>query len=466
MRFPVRKTGDRISGWKAKEGRNMKNMTEGKPLKLIIGFAVPMLIGNIFQQIYNVADTVIVGRFLGEQALAGVGSTGSLTYFLLAMVSGMCNGAGLVAAQCFGCGNKERLAKTVTALIWVAGALTCIMACVGLFGAHFFLGLLSVPEDVMGYSMTYLHIIYSLVFGSVLYNGCAAVLNSVGDSRTPLYAVVASSAVNIALDLFFIVVCNLGVAGAAYATILAQCTSAFICLVKLLKVREEIGLSLMKGKPEREYIRLVIKTGFPAAFQSCMIALGAMSVQRLVNSFGSSVMAAYVAANRVDSVAIQVILSVGTALSVFTGQNTAQNRYDRIREALYKTLTVMVGAAVFIAVMVLLFRVQLMRLFLDAGESAEAIGIGCTYLTIIGVAYVIAGIMQSYQNVIRGAGDVNTCMVAGLTELAGRIVFAYLLSAVLGVTGIWIATPMSWSCGCIIPVVRYYSGRWKHKKLA
>ena len=126
MRFPVRKTGDRISGWKAKEGRNMKNMTEGKPLKLIIGFAVPMLIGNIFQQIYNVADTVIVGRFLGEQALAGVGSTGSLTYFLLAMVSGMCNGAGLVAAQCFGCGNKERLAKTVTALIWVAGALTAL----------------------------------------------------------------------------------------------------------------------------------------------------------------------------------------------------------------------------------------------------------------------------------------------------------------------------------------------------
>ncbi len=444
----------------------MKNMTEGKPLKWIIGFAVPMLIGNIFQQIYNVADTVIVGRFLGEQALAGVGSTGSLTYFLLALVSGMCNGAGLVVAQCFGCGNKERLAKTVTALIWVAGALTCIMAGAGLFGAEFFLRLLSVPEDVMPYSVTYLHIIYSLVLGSVVYNGCAAILNSTGDSRTPLYAVIASSAVNIGLDLFFIEKCNLGVAGAAYATILAQCTSAVICLVKLLKVREEIGLSLMKGKPEKKYMRLVVKTGFPTAFQSCMIGLGGMSVQRLVNSFGSSVMAAYAAANRVDSVAIQVILSMGTALSVFTGQNIAKNRYARIREALYKTLSVMVGAAAFIAAMVLLFRVQLMSLFLDAGESAEAIGAGCTYLSVIGVAYVIAGIMQSYQNVIRGAGDVNTCMVAGLTELAGRIVFAYLLSGILGATGIWIATPLSWSCGCIIPVIRYYSGKWKHKKLA
>lgn len=444
----------------------MKDMTQGKPLKLIIGFAIPMLIGNIFQQVYNVADTVIVGRFLGESALAGVGSTGTLTYFLLALVSGMCNGAGLVVAQCLGCGNKERLAKTVTALIWVAGVLTCIMSLIGIFGAEFFLRLLSVPENVIGYSATYLHIIYTFVFGSVVYNGCAAILNSVGDSKTPLRAVIASSVVNIVFDLFFIIVCKMGVAGAAYATILAQCTSAVICFVKVRQVREEIGLSLMKWKPEVHYIQLVVKTGFPAAFQSCMIALGGMSVQRLVNSFGSSTMAAYVAANRVDSVAIQVIVSIGTALSVFTGQNIAKNQYDRIREALYKTLAVMVGASVCIATLVLIFRVQLMSLFLDAGESAEAIGIGCTYLTIIGVAYVIAGVMQSCQNVIRGAGDVNTCMVAGLTELSGRIVFAYLLSGTLGVTGIWIATPLSWSCGCVIPVIRYYSGKWKHKRLA
>ena len=416
----------------------MKDMTQGKPLKLIIGFAIPMLIGNIFQQVYNVADTVIVGRFLGESALAGVGSTGTLTYFLLALVSGMCNGAGLVVAQCFGCGNKERLAKTVINF----NGFPCVMS------------FISVSSFL------------SFCFGSVVYNGCAAILNSVGDSKTPLRAVIASSVVNIVFDLFFIIVCKMGVAGAAYATILAQCTSAVICFVKVRQVREEIGLSLMKWKPEVHYIQLVVKTGFPAAFQSCMIALGGMSVQRLVNSFGSSTMAAYVAANRVDSVAIQVIVSVGTALSVFTGQNIAKNQYDRIREALYKTLAVMVGASVCIATLVLIFRVQLMSLFLDAGESAEAIGIGCTYLTIIGVAYVIAGVMQSYQNVIRGAGDVNTCMVAGLTELSGRIVFAYLLSGTLGVTGIWIATPLSWSCGCVIPVIRYYSGKWKHKRLA
>jgi Na+-driven multidrug efflux pump len=196
-----------------------------------------------------------------------------------------------------------------------------------------------------------------------------------------------------------------------------------------------------------------------------MISLGGMSVQRLINSYGASVMAAYVAANRIDSVAIQVIVSIGTALSVFTGQNMGNNDFKRIHEGLRKTLGMMMAASISIAIIVLVFRFKLMGLFLDSEASSEAVEIGATYLSIIGIAYVIAGIMQSYQNVIRGSGDVNTCMVAGLTELSGRIVFAYLLSSIIGVTGIWIATPLSWSCGCVIPVVRYYSGKWKGKRL-
>lgn len=443
----------------------MQDMTTGNPMKQIIGFAIPMLLGNIFQQIYNVADTIIVGQYLGEKALAGVGSTGTLTFFLLALVTGLCNGAGLVIAQCFGCKNTKQMGKVTVSLVWVAGILTGIVSVLGIFCSGFFLKLLSVPEDVISYSEIYLRIIYSFVFGNVIYNGASTILRSVGDSKTPLRAIICASLVNVALDLLFIIVCNMGVSGVAYATIISQCLSALICVIKVISIRREIGLIQLKWLPDRESIWLIIKTGFPSAFQSCMISLGGMSVQRLVNSFGASVMAAYVAANRVDSVAIQVIVSIGTALSVFTGQNIGKNQYERIREALYKTLVVMIAASVMIAIVVLLGREQLMRLFLDADSSANAIEIGCTYLSIIGVAYVIAGIMQSYQNVIRGAGDVNTCMVAGLMELAGRIVFAYLLSGILGVTGIWIATPLSWGCGCVIPVIRYYSGKWKQKKL-
>lgn len=441
----------------------MKNMTTGKPLPLIIGFAIPMLIGNLFQQIYNVVDTLIVGRYLGENALAGVGSTGTLTFFLLSLVYGLCTGAGLVSAQYFGNNKTEELKKSLVSLIWVAGILTLIVSVLGFTCTRFFLKLLQVPDTCMEYAVTYLHILFCFTFGSVAYNGISSILRSVGDSKSPLYALIVSAIANTLLDILFILVFKLGVAGVAYATILSQILSAVLVLIFLLKKRKEIGLTNLSWYPERQFILRILKTGFPAAFQSCMISLGGMSVQRLINSFGSSVMAAYAAVNRIDSVAIQVIVSIGTALSVFTGQNMGQRQFERIKKALYQTLVVMVAASVIIAFCVVCFRYQLIGLFLDKNASTEAIEVGATYLSIIGIAYVIAGVMQSYQNVIRGAGDVNTCMVAGLTELAGRIIFAYLLSHFLGSTGIWIATPISWGCGCVIPIIRYYSGKWKQK---
>lgn len=443
----------------------MKNMTTGNPFNLIIIFAIPMLIGNIFQQIYNVVDTIIVGKYLGEEALAGVGSTGTLTFFLLALILGLCNGAGLIIAQCFGCQDFRQLQKTIIALIWVASILTLFISVIGYIFSPALLCLLNVPDNVLPYSIEYLRIIFLFLIANVVYNGSATILRSTGDSKTPLYALIVSSILNIILDIVFILYCHMGVAGAAYATIASHVLSAAICIIHIYRKKQLLGLTHLDFKPDNAACILIIKTGFPSAFQSCMISLGGMSVQRLVNSFGSSVMAAYVAANRIDSVAIQVIVSIGTALSVFTGQNIAQKNFERIHDALRKTLVLMLGASISIASFVLIFRTNLMNFFLDEQASIEAITIGATYLSIIGVAYVIAGIMQSYQNIIRGAGDVNTCMVAGLTELAGRIVFAYLLSSLIGVTGIWIATPLSWACGCIIPVFRYYSGKWKTKKL-
>lgn len=443
----------------------MKDMTKGNPTVLILKFAIPMLIGSIFQQIYNVADTVIVGRYLGENALAGVGSTGTLTYFLTALVIGLCNGTGLVVAQCFGCRNTEKMKQVIVALVWTNCILTGIISLLGVFAARYFLILLSVPEEVIDYSTDYLRIIYCFVGGNVAYNGASTILRSTGDSKTPLLILIMASFINIILDIFFIVICQLGVAGTAYATVISQHISAIVCILYLYHKRHTLGLIRINWIPDLSSIILIVKTGFPSAFQSCMISLGGMSVQRLVNSYGSSVMAAYVAANRVDSIAIQVIVSIGTALSVFTGQNMGQNDFKRIHEGLRKTLAMMMLASISIAALVLLLRYPLMKIFLDEANSKEAISIGASYLSIIGIAYIIAGVMQSYQNVIKGSGDVNTCMIAGLTELAGRIIFAYTLSGFIGVVGIWIATPLSWGCGCIIPVVRYYSGKWKNKKL-
>lgn len=443
----------------------MKEMTTGNPLRLLTAFAIPMLLGNLFQQIYSIADTIIVGRFLGEAALAGVGGTGTLTGFLLALVIGLGNGAGLIVAQAFGCKDARKIRSTVTALIWVSGFLTLVISFCGITAAHLFLRLLGIPEEVMVYSLPYLRIILLCSAGSVLYNGASSILRSVGDSVTPLYALVLASVLNISLDLLFILVLRLGVTGAALATVISQFCSALLCISRLFRKRHLLGLSGLSLRPEAAAVRLIVKTGFPAAFQSCLISLGGMSVQRLVNSYGASAMAAYTAANRIDSFTIQIIVSLGTSLSVFTGQNIGAGYYDRIRKGLRYTLLLMMICSVSLACFVLCFRFPLMNLFLDASDSSEAVSIGATYLSIIGIAYIIAGIMQSYQNIIRGAGDVNTCMVAGLTELAGRIIFAYLLAPHLGTTGIWVATPLSWSCGCIIPVLRYYSGKWKTKRL-
>lgn len=434
-------------------------------MTVILGFAIPSLIGSVFQQVYNFVDVMIVGRYMGEKALAGVGSTGNLTFFLLALIMGLCNGAGIIVAQCFGAGDGKGMRKAVTAIIWVAGSLTAIVAVIGVVFGEFFLRLLSVPDDVIGYSEEYLRIIYLFVAGSVLYNGCSAILRSLGDSKTPLYALIIASVLNVGLDLLFVPGLGLGVQGVAIATVISQHISGVFCLGCLIRKRREYQLDGLERKPDPAMVKMIFKTGVPTAFQSCLISLGGMSVQRLINSFGASVMAAYAAAGKIDNIAIQVIVSLGTALSVFTGQNIGKKRFDRIRQGLRSTLLMSGIASIIIAAIAFCFGENLMLLFLGDKASQRAVDIGAEYLSIMGVAYIICGIMQSYQNIIRGSGDVNTCMVAGMTELAGRVFFSYLLAPVLEETGIWLATPISWGCGCVVPVIRYYTGKWKEKAL-
>lgn len=447
----------------------MRDMTQGKPLNEIMNFAVPMLIASIFQQFYQVVDTLIVGRYLGADALAGVGSTGTLTFLLLNFALGMANGGGLILAQCFGRKDRRKMRESILAMAWTMGVLCLVLSLLGFVFAGTFLVLLNVPEAVLPYAVPYIRIILLFSSASMLYNGMSAILRSVGDARTPLVSLVVSSILNIGLDLLFVITFHGGVAGAAAATVLSEYAAAGVGLYRILQQKEEFGFSREYGSgalPGKDAVLLVVRTSVPSSFQSSMISIGNLSVQRLINSFGAQTMAGYTAACRIDQLAIQTILSVGNALCVFTGQNIGAGRLDRITEGLKKSRVIMLLFAAVIALAAHFFRYPLMALFLDPGESPEATEVGASYLSIIGVAYLVCAVMQSYQNVIRGAGDVNTCMVAGLTELAGRIFFAYLLSPRLGSVGIWLATPLSWSCGCVIPVIRYYSGKWKNRTLA
>ncbi len=445
----------------------MKDMTKGSVLKALIAFSVPMLIASIFQQLYTLVDTFIVSRYLGADALAGVGATNLLIFLMLCIALGMGNGGGLIIAQCFGNKNYEKLKKTIISMCYCMFVLAALMSVIGFIYSKGILTFLKVPENVIDYSVSYIRIIFVLSFGTVLYNLGSSILRSVGDSKTPLYALVAASFINIGLDLLFILKFHMGVAGAAYATVISQIFSGLTCLFVIYRKRAFLGFTgSVSFIPDAGCTLLIVKTSLPATFQSCLIALGGISVQRLINSFGSEVMAGYIAASKVDSLAIQVILSVGSALCVFTGQNMGIGDFDRIKTALRQSRIIMFISAVIIAVCAYIFRFSIVGIFLDADADRLALETGAEYLSIVGVAYLICAIMQSYQNVIKGAGDVNTCMIAGLTELAGKIIFAYATAPFLGATGIWISTPFSWACGCIIPVVRYYSGKWKTKSLS
>ncbi len=443
------------------------DMTKGEPIKLIVGFAVPMFIGNIFQQVYNLTDAAIVGKFVGSEALAAVGATGTAVFLLVSWLIGFTRGAGVIFAQYVGSGRYDSMRRALATLIYAMAAMTIIISLGGIFVSKPLLRFLSTPPDIIDASVSYIRIMFMGTAGSALYNICASALNSIGDSKTPIYALIASAVTNIVLDLVFVLNFGLGVDGSAYATIISQFVSGMICLLFIIKKQKILHIKKDEWKFNSIMFSKIVKMGAPNALQSSFISLGGLGVQRLVNSCGTATVAAYTAANKIDSMAIQPVVSMGMAVSVFTAQNIGAGNIDRIVSGLKKVLKVIVSACAVLAVGIVVFRVPLLWLFLDKVTDAESIAIGGNYLCVVGIAYVIAGIMQSFLNVLKGAGDVNVSMTIGLVELGSRVLFAYMLVMLfdMGSFGIWLSTPLSWGTACTMTVIRYLSGKWKTKAI-
>jgi putative MATE family efflux protein len=378
---------------------------------------------------------------------------------------GMNNGAGIVMAQYWGAKRYDDFREVVASMFRVTLGITIFISVFGVLFAPVMLRMMNVPDHILPNSLAYIRIILGFIIFIAIFNACAVILRSVGDSKTPFRAMVISSLVNIALDLILVIGFGLGVAWVAAATIVAQFCAALYCVIVIIRKRKSMYLEGVFKVNGTEKIKQICRIGIPTAMQSCAVAIGGMSVQGIVNGYGGSVMAAYTTALRIDMLTIQIIVAFGMALSVFTGQNMGNQDFERIKEGLKATLKIMTVACVILAVGVLLFRYPLLGLFLNKDTDADAISYGAQYLSIIGIAYIIAGVMNSYLNVIRGAGDVKISVATGLTELAGRIFFAFILTGPvgLGVFGIWLSTPLSWGCGCVVPMVRYYQGNWKKK---
>jgi putative MATE family efflux protein len=439
----------------------MRDLTVGSPGRVILKFATPMLIGNVFQQLYNVADSIIVGRFIGKEALAAVGASFPIIFLLVSFVIGITMGSTIIISQYFGAKDIQNVRRTIDTLYIVLFFTSIIVGFLGIVFSGSVFNLMNLPSDVLPQAKIYL-IVY--LTGSIFffgYNGISAILRGLGDSRTPLYFLIVSTIMNILLAMLFVVVFKWGVAGAAFATVIAQAGAFISGVVYLNRTHPIINLSWRKLDFDREIFKKSIKIGLPSGIQQTFVALGMMALMRVVNNFGTNTLAAYTAAGRIDSLAGMPAMNFGIALSTFVGQNLGAQKPQRVKQGLKSTFFMASALALATTLLVVLFRSSLMRLFTN---DPYVIEIGSTYLVIISSFYIFFSSMFVIGGVMRGAGDTLVPMFITLFSLwIIRIPLAYLLSDKIGVTGIWWAIPIAWFLGAVLSYIYYLKGNWKKK---
>lgn len=441
----------------------MHDLTEGKPTGLIFRFATPMLIGNVFQQIYNVTDSIIVGKFLGKEALAAVGASFPIIFLLISFIIGIASGSTIIIAQYFGAKNNEKVLRTIDTLyIFLFFASLLVMVAGIVFSGPIF-RMIKLPESLIPDAVLYLNVYLS---GSIFFfgfNGTSAILRGLGDSKTPLYFLIISTVANIVLDLVFVVIFKWGIAGAALATVIAQAGAFLTTVVYLNRTHPVINLSWRKLYWDKDIFKSSVKIGLPTGFQQTFVSIGMIALLRIVNDYGTNVIAAYSVAGRIDGMAALPAMNFGQALSTFVGQNIGAGKLSRVKQGLVATLNMSSWTAVITSVLIIVFRHELMALFVS---DPEVIRIGAEYLLIVSGFYVIFSGMFVVGGVMRGAGDTLIPMFITLFSLwLVRIPLAAVLSKYMGETGIWWAIPIAWFMGMGLSYLYYRTGIWKKKSI-
>jgi putative MATE family efflux protein len=441
----------------------MKDLTIGREGKAIFLFALPMLFGHLFQQFYSMVDSAIVGKFLGKEALAAVGASFPIIFTMIALMIGIASGGMVVISQYFGAKDMDKVKKATETIYIFMFVASVILTVVGLLLVDPIFRITKLPPELLPMARIYINIYIAgivLFFG---YNGTAAILRGMGDSRTPLYFLVISTIANIILDLLFVLVFKWGVAGAAYATLISQGGALVTAMIYLHRTHEIINFNFRQWTFDREIFRACFRIGLPTGLQQTFVALGMMTLFSIVNTFGTNVLAAFSAAGRIDSIATVPAMVFAQALSTFVGQNIGAGEIDRVRRGLIMTMLMSWAASILISIVLVVFRSYIMHLFTNKDEL-EVIRIGGEYLTIVTSFYLIFATMFTLGGVMRGAGDTLIPMFITLLSLwLIRIPLAYLLSDHLGEQGIWWAVPIGWTAGMILTWFYYRTGRWKKK---
>lgn len=440
------------------------NMTEGKPLSLLLAFTVPMLIGNLFQQFYNMVDSMIVGQFVSSDALAAVGSTGSLNFLFFSLALGMSTGIGIIVSQYYGAGDIKNVQKTIANATYVLSFASILMGLIACIFARKILIFMNTPEGILNDSITYMVVSCLGLIFVAFYNGISSILRALGDSKTPLYFLIFASFMNICLDLLFVLVFKWRVFGAAFATILSQLLAAVGCIVFAFYKISLFRMPLSMWKPDFDIIMRCIRIGTPVALQNSLISISCIALQRVANGFKETVMSAFTAAGRFEQLVQQPFTSLGAAVATFTGQNIGAEQLERVKKG-FRWASIL--CLIFSIAMIPVAHFGghfIMRLFVP---NQDVIEIGAQAIKIVSYFYFPLGMIYVSRNILNGAGDTVYSMVNGLVEVLGRVGLARPLTCIssIGIWGLWLTTGLTWLLTGSISCLRYASGKWKEKSI-
>lgn len=439
--------------------KTKNGITEGVIWKQLLLFFFPILIGTFFQQLYNTVDTIIVGQFVGTEALAAVGTTGTVINLLVGFFVGVASGATVIISQYFGANDRENLSKSVHTSMALAVAGGIVIMVIGIVTARPTMLAMGVPDDIMDDAVLYMNVYYLGIIGNLIYNIGTGVLRAIGDSRMPLYVLIVCCLANVVLDLLFVVVFHWGVFGVAFATILSQLISAVLLMIRLMGTQETYRVELRKIRFHKDILKNVVRIGLPAGLQSVMYSFSNILIQASINSFGTTAIAAWAAIGKIDGFIWMVMNAFGIAVTTFAGQNFGARQYDRMKRCTRVGLSMCLGTIIALSALLFIFRYQLLMFFTG---DAEVVNIGAQFCLVLAPSYFTFVFIEILSGAIRGAGEALQPMLITCIGVCGLRVVWILLMVPYWHTMQMVAMnyPVSWVITAVIFVIYYLRGKW------
>ena len=430
-----------------------------RPAAALLIFALPMMLGNFFQQVYTMADSAIVGRLVGEDALAAVGASYSLTNVFISIAIGGGVGASVLTSQAFGRRDYHRMKRFISTALFTFLAVSLLLGGFGLAFSGQIMAWLRTPASILDDAAVYLNIYFLGLPFLFMYNVLSAMFNALGRSKVPLYLLIFSSVLNVGLDLYLVLTLKMGVAGVAWATLIAQGVAASLLCARELRAYDAPSAVCFDVRELKNMARVAL----PSVFQQSTVSIGMMLVQSVVNSFGAETLAGYSAAMRIESICTVPMAAVGNAMSSYTAQNIGAGEYSRVRRGYRACYGILAAFALVIFAALQCFSQQLIALFLNAESSRLALETGTSCIRFLGWFYILIGLKMATDGVLRGAGDMGAFTAANLVNLTLRVVLAAVLAPRLGIRMVWYAVPVGWAANYLISFLRYRTGRWRER---